>query len=115
MKKVLLSVCMAIAAMSVSAQNLTVLSEKTLPMGNKMQVVKDAQGRIFRKLVKPEGYKAAATAPVKAAASDDIVTFYEGFETIVPTLVWIGYLSTGLRLIPLRMFLLMISLHIILI
>lgn len=53
MKKVLLSVCMAIAAMSVSAQNLTVLSEKTLPMGNKMQVVKDAQGRIFRKLVKP--------------------------------------------------------------
>lgn len=80
MKKVLLSVCMAIAAMSVSAQNLTVLSEKTLPMGNKMQVVKDAQGRIFRKLVKPEGYKAAATAPVKEAASDDIVTFYEGFE-----------------------------------
>ena len=80
MKKVLLSVCMAIAAMSVSAQNLTVLSEKTLPMGNKMQVVKDAQGRIFRKLVKPEGYKAAATAPVKEAAADDIVTFYEGFE-----------------------------------
>ena len=38
MKNVLLRVCMAIAAMSVSAQNLTVLSEKTLPMGNKCRL-----------------------------------------------------------------------------
>lgn len=80
MKKVLLSVCMAIAAMNVSAQNLTVIAEKTLPMGNKMQILKDADGRLTRRLVKPEVYKAAAaTAPIKAAA-DDIETYYEGFE-----------------------------------
>ncbi len=82
MKKVLLSVCMAMAAMTVSAQNFTVLKTETLPRGNKMLTVKDAQGRIYRQLVKPTTYKAAAApAPVKAAsASDDIVTFYEGFE-----------------------------------
>lgn len=74
---------LALAAIApAAAQDLKVLSTRNLPAGHKMQVVRDAQGREFRRLVKPAANQAAAK---KAAAKIDfeeppVVDFYEGFE-----------------------------------
>lgn len=48
-----------------------------------MQVVKDQQGRIFKRLVKPQGETLINAAPVQKAqkVEDDIeTTFYEGLR-----------------------------------
>ena len=82
MRKVLLTVCVALAAVAVSAQEKLVLNEKALPAGHKMLVVKDVQGRIMRQLVKPAAYAKAAKAQAPAKDAGDLanITFYEGFE-----------------------------------
>ncbi len=53
MKKQLLLALALVATCAASAQ--TVLETKSLPAGHEMQVVKDQQGRIFKRLVKPQG------------------------------------------------------------
>lgn len=81
MKKQLLLALALVATCAASAQ--TVLETKSLPAGHEMQVVKDQQGRIFKRLVKPQGETLINAAPVQKAqkVEDDIeTTFYEGFE-----------------------------------
>lgn len=80
MKRILLSAFLATVGMAVSAQNVTVVKEKTLPEGHCLQVVEDAQGHLFRQLVKPVDSKAVATNHAAKATTADEVTFYEGFE-----------------------------------
>ena len=79
-KQLLLGLALA-ATCAASAQ--TVLETKSLPAGHEMQVVKDQQGRIFKRLVKPQVETLMNAAPVQKAqkVEDDIeTTFYEGFE-----------------------------------
>lgn len=81
MKKQLLLALALVATCAASAQ--TVLETKSLSAGHEMQVVKDQQGRIFKRLVKPQGETMINAAPVQKVqkVEDDIeTTFYEGFE-----------------------------------
>lgn len=81
MKKHLLLGLALAATCAASAQ--TVLESKTLPAGHEMQVLKDQQGRIFKRLVKPQGETLKSATPVLKAqkVEDDIeTTYYEGFE-----------------------------------
>ena len=81
MKKHLLLGLALAATCAASAQ--TVLESKSLPAGHEMQVLKDQQGRIFKRLVKPQGETLKSATPVLKAqkVEDDIeTTYYEGFE-----------------------------------
>lgn len=81
MKKHLLLGLALTATCAASAQ--TVLESKSLPAGHEMQVLKDQQGRIFKRLVKPQGETLKSATPVLKAqkVEDDIeTTYYEGFE-----------------------------------
>lgn len=81
MKKHLLLGLALAATSAASAQ--TVLESKTLPADHEMQVLKDQQGRIFKRLVKPHGETLKSATPVLKAqkVEDDIeTTYYEGFE-----------------------------------
>ena len=71
----------ALAAMApAAAQDVTVLSTRNLPAGHQMQVVRDAQGREFRHLVKPNASEAVKQQPMREADGTRVRTYYEGFE-----------------------------------
>ncbi len=79
MRRLLLFASFGVGALAMGANSLTVLESRLMPNENALQIVEDAQGRIFRRLVKPSvGTEAEKQATAASAAAER--TFYEGFE-----------------------------------
>jgi len=80
MKKVLLLSCFLAGAAALSAQNLTVVETLKAANGHELQIVKDNDGRLFRRLLKDGKATASAQSQTRADANTEEPTFYEGFE-----------------------------------